>query len=209
MSELLNGTRRSDDFSPLITQGIIRIFRRDTVIVSEGDVTDSFHVILSGRVKVFVSDEHGREIVLSTHGPGDYFGETGVDEGPRCASVITLEASRMAIIPREQFVEFLAQHTDVAIRVIRKMGRHIRSLTQKVKSLALVDVYGRVARLLSELSSANGGARVIERLTQQEIANRVGASREMISRVLRDLSAGGYIAIDKKHITILKRPRHH
>jgi CRP/FNR family cyclic AMP-dependent transcriptional regulator len=209
MSEPLNGAGRSDDFSPLVTQGTTKTFRKHTVIVSEGDVTDSFHLILSGTVKVFVSDEHGREIVLATHGPGDYFGETGVDAGPRCASVITLEPSRVAVVPREQFIEFLACHPEVAIRVIRKMGRHIRSLTQKVKSLALVDVYGRVARLLSELSSANGGTRVIERLTQQEIANRVGASREMISRVLRDLSAGGYIAIDKKHITILKRPRHH
>ena len=204
-----NGALKAEDLRGLAAMGTTRTFRRQTVIVSEGDENDSFHLILSGRVKIFVSDEHGREIVLAIHGPGEYFGEMVVDEGPRCASVITLEPARVAIIPKAKFADFLVQHPEVALKVLQKMVRSLRSLTQKVKSLALVDVYGRVARLLTELSSINGGTRVIERLTQQEIANRVGDSREMISRVMRDLCAGGYIAIDKKHITILKRPRPH
>jgi CRP/FNR family cyclic AMP-dependent transcriptional regulator len=132
-----------------------------------------------------------------------------VDEGPRCASMITLEPARVAIIPRVKCLQFLLEHPDVTLKVMQKMGRHVRSLTHKVKSLGLMDVSGRVARLFAELSAINGGTRVIERMTQQEIANRVGASREMISRVMRDLAAGGYIAVDKKHITILKRPRPH
>ena len=203
------GGLEAEDLRGLAARGTIRTFRRQTVIVSEGDENDAFHLVLSGRVKIFVSDEQGREIVLSTQGPGEYFGEMVLDEGPRCASVLTLEASRIAIIPKAKLVDYLLEHPEVALKVLQKMVRSLRSLTQKVKALALMDVYGRVARLLGELSAMSGGARVIERLTQQEIANRVGASREMISRVMRDLSAGGYISVDKKHITILKRPRHH
>jgi CRP/FNR family cyclic AMP-dependent transcriptional regulator len=202
------GALALEDLRGLAAMGTIKTFRRHTVIVCEGDENDSFHLILTGRVKVFVSDEHGKEIVLATHGPGEYFGEMVVDEGPRCASVMTLEASRVAVITKAKFVDFLVEHPEVALKVLQKMVRRLRSLTQKVKSLALLDVHGRVTRLLFELS-AHGSTRVIERLTQQEIANRVGASREMISRVMRDLAASGYISIDKKHITLLKRPRPH
>ena len=202
------GGLKAEDLRGLAASGTIKTFRRQTVIVSEGDDNDAFHLVLSGSVKIFVSDEQGREILLATHGPGDYFGEMILDEGPRCASVITLEPSRLAIIPKAKFVDYLEQHPELALKVLQKMVRSLRSLTQKVKSLALMDVYGRVARLLTELSSISG-TRVIERMTQQEIANRVGASREMISRVMRDLAADGSISVDKTHITILKRPRPH
>ena len=208
MPERINGAARLDQLRALAERGTIRTFRRQTVIVSEGDENDAFHVILEGRVKLFVSDDEGKEIVLGTHGPHEHFGEVVVDEGPRCASAITLEPSRIAIVPRARFVQFLADHPEFAIRMLHRMVRTTRALTQKVKSLALLDVYGRVAKLLNDISS-NSGTRVIERMTQQEIASRVGASREMISRVMRDLSANGCISVDKTHITILKRPRPH
>ena len=199
---------KAEELRGIAAKGTVKTFRRQTVIVSEGDENEAFHLVLSGRVKIFVSDEQGREVVLGTQGPGEYFGEMVLDEGPRCASVITLESSRIAIIPKAKFVDYLAQHPEVALKVLQKVVRSLRSLTQKVKSLALTDVYGRVARLLTEVSSISG-TRVIERMTQQEIANRVGASREMISRVMRDLAADGSISLDKTHITILKRARPH
>jgi CRP/FNR family cyclic AMP-dependent transcriptional regulator len=208
MAERLNGAIRPDHLRALAAKGTIRTFRRQTVIVSEGDDNESFHVILEGRVRIFVSDEHGKEIVISTHGPDEHFGEVVGDEGPRCASAITLEPSRIAIVPKARFVQFLSDHPEFAIRVLQKAMRTVRALTQKVKALALMDVYGRVARLLTDVAAARG-TRSIERMTQQEIASRVGASREMISRVMRDLAADGYISVDKTHITILKRPRSH
>lgn len=194
----------------LSEQGAVRSFQKHAVIVSEGDETDSLYVILSGRVKVFVADESGKEVVLGTQGPGEYFGEMVLDGGPRSASVMTLEPSRFVIIPKRKVRDFLRGQPDFAIRLIEKLIRRSRSLTASVKNLALMDVYGRVARLLLELAEDDGGTLVIrEKLTQQDIASRVGASREMVSKILNDLATGGYLSISQKRITIHKAPPRH
>ena len=185
----------------------LRMFPKNAVIVNEGDGTDSLYVILSGRVKVFLADEEGKEVTLGTQGAGEYFGEMVLDGGPRSASIMTLEPSRFAVVSRQQFTAFLASHPDFSLRLIRKLIHRARALTNNVRSLALLDVYGRVARLLLDLAIEQDGRRVIpERLTQQDIASRVGASREMVSLILKDLSAGGYITISGKAITVNKEP---
>lgn len=191
-------------------QGAIKSFQRHTIIVSEGDETDSLYVILSGRVKVFVADESGKEVVLGTQGPGEYFGEMVLDGGPRSASTMTLEPSRFLIIPKHKVRDFLRSQPDFCIRLIEKLIHRSRTLTASVKNLALMDVYGRVARLLLELAEADRGKLVIrEKLTQQDIASRVGASREMVSKILKDLATGGYLSISQKRITIHKAPPRH
>jgi CRP/FNR family transcriptional regulator, cyclic AMP receptor protein len=192
------------DLRQLAAEGIVRTFRSRTVVISEGDESDSFYIIISGRVKIFVSDARGKEIVLETQGPGDYFGEMVLDDEPRSASAMTLEPSRIATLPRARLVEFLASHPDFASDFIQKLIHRIRSLTKNVKGLALLDVAGRVAHLLMQLAAASEDGRTLERLTQQEIADRVGASREMISRVMKDLTQGGYLVADKKQITVVK-----
>ena len=191
-------------------EGVVKTFPKQAVIVNQGDETDSLYVILSGRVKVFLSDEAGKEVVLGTQGPGEYFGEIMLDGGPRSASVMTLEPCRFAIVPKQKFREFLRAHPDFSVHLIEKLIRRTRALTDSVESLALMDVYGRVARLLLELPTEEDSKLVIkERLTQQDIANRVGASREMISKIFKDLSSGGYIALEGRRITINKTlPRH-
>jgi CRP/FNR family cyclic AMP-dependent transcriptional regulator len=200
----------ADELRALTVQGVVKRFPKNAVIVSEGDETDSLYIVLEGRVKVFVSDEEGREVVLGTQGPEEYFGEMVLDGGPRSASIMTLEPSQLAIIPKNKFREFLQSNPAFSVSLIEKLIRRTRALTENVKSLALMDVYGRVARLLLDLATAEKGRLVItEKLTQQEIANRVGASREMISRILKDLATGGYITVDSKHITIHKTPPRH
>lgn len=199
-----------DELRALSAQGIVKNFPRSTVIVSEDDDTDSLYIVIGGRVKVFVSDEEGREIVLGTQGPGEYFGEMTLDGGPRSASVMTLEPSRFAVIPKNRFRDFLLAHPGFAIHLIEKLIRRTRALTENVKSLALMDVYGRVARLLLDLAEQEDGRLVIrEKLTQQDIASRVGASREMISRILKDLTLGGYITVERRQITIHRTPPRH
>lgn len=201
---------REEELRALSGEGVVRAFPKQTVIVNEGDKTESLYIILSGRVKVFLSDDAGREIVLGTQGPGEYFGEMVLDEGPRSASVMTIEPSRFAVVPKQKFREFLRSHPEFSILLVEKLIRRVRALTESVKSLALMDVYGRVARLLLDLAVKEDGRLVInERLTQQDIASRVGASREMISRILKDLTIGGYIAVDKKKITINRTPPRH
>jgi len=191
-------------------EGVVRSFPKHAVIVNEGDETDSLYIILSGRVKVFVSDEAGKEIMLASQGPGEYFGEMVLDGGPRSASVMTLEPSRFVVISKYKFREFLREHPEFSISLIEKLIRRTRMLTESVKSLALMDVYGRVARLLLDLAVRKNGSLVIdEKLTQQDIASRVGASREMISRILKDLTTGGYVTVDRKRITINRTPPRH
>ena len=201
---------KEDQLRALSAEGVVKSFPKNAVIVSEGDETDSLYIVMAGRVKVFVSDEDGKEVVLGMQGPGDYFGEMVLDGGPRSASVMTLEPSRFAVIPKSKFREFLHTYPAFSIHLIEKLIRRTRALTENVKSLALMDVYGRVARLLLDLSIDEGGRLVVnEKLTQQDIASRVGASREMISRILKDLTAGGYISVNKKRITIHKTPPRH
>ena len=187
--------------------GVARSFPANMVMVSEGDASDAFYTIESGRVKVFVGDEEGREMVLAELGPGEFFGEVSLDDGPRSTSVVTIEPSRIVVIPRAEFRAFCAAHPGMAMILVKRLIHQVRHLTQNVKNLALVDVYGRVARLIMELARDKDGKRVIDpRPTQQDMAARIGASREMISRILKDLAAGGYIRIDGAQLIIEREP---
>src|SRR5262249_10370456 len=193
------------ELKALSQRAIMRAFAKNAVVVSEGDRADSLYIVLCGRVRVYVSDDQGKEMFLSEAGKGEYFGEMALDEGPRSASVITLEPTRFLVVPKDEFAAFLAQSPEFALHLVRKLIRRVRALTHDVKSLALMDVYGRVARMLLDLAVERDGALVIEdRPTQQEMANRIGASREMISRILTELAAGGYIEVARDRITIAR-----
>lgn len=197
----------SAELGAIGARGITRKHPKNTIVVSEGDTTDGLFIVLEGRVKVFVSDAEGHEVILGTHGPGEYFGELALEAGPRSASVITLEPTQLLVVPKDDFREFVENNPAFAFSLIGKLISRVRTLTENVKSLALMDVYGRVARLLLELAEERDGALVIaERLTQQEIANRVGASREMVSRILKDLSIGGYLTQSREGIVLHRRP---
>ena len=187
---------------------VTRSYPKQAIIVSEGDETDSLYLILAGRVKVYLSDEAGKELILAIKGPGQYFGEMVLDSQPRSASVMTLEPSQFAILSRADFKAFLLRHAEVALQLIENLIRVARGLTHNVRSLAMLDVYGRVARILLELAVDQGGGKLVipEKLTQKDIAARVGASREMINRILRDLTAGGYVTLEGGRITINKAP---
>ena len=190
----------------LAPHGVGRTYRKNVVVVNEGDETDSLYVLLSGRVKVFCTGDDGREVVLHTIEAGDYFGELVLDGGPRSASVMTLDTCRLFVIPQGDVEGLLAANPLFARNMLEKLIARVRSLTAKVRDLALKDVYGRFVRFVEENAVDSDGARTIpERLTQSDIAARIGGSREMVSRIVRDLTAGGYIAIDAKHIRILKK----
>lgn len=195
------------DIEILCGHAITKTFSKNTIIINEGDESDSLYVILSGTVKIFLSDEEGKEIILNTQGPNEYFGELAlIDDAPRSASVMTLDDCKVSIILKRDFEEYISKNPEICFRLIRGLTKRLRRLTDNVKSLALMDVYGRVARTLIELSEDLDGKKIVQqKLTQRDIANMVGASREMVSRILRDLSTGGYITVEKKHITINER----
>lgn len=186
---------------------VSRSYQKNTIVVTEGDRSDTMYLILSGRVKVFVSDDNDKELVLNLQGPGDYFGEMVLDDGPRSASVMTLEPCKMAMLTRESFRGYLKDHPDVAVAVIRNLIRRCRNLTENAKDLALLDVYGRLSKLLLSLATEQDGRLVItEKLTKQAIGERIGASREMVSRIFKDLTAGGYIRSEGGRMIIHRRP---
>jgi CRP/FNR family cyclic AMP-dependent transcriptional regulator len=190
----------------LIARARIQQYRPNVVILQEGDVGDTLYIILSGRVKVFGTGGDGREIVLDTHGPGECVGEMALDGGPRSASVMTLEPTRCAVVSRASLREHIARHPDFAFVLLAKLIRRVRRATASVKSLALQDVYGRVAHLLGDLAVERDGRRVIEeRLTHRDIAERVGSSRAMVSRLLGDLAKGGYIEVHGRQIELKRR----
>ena len=184
-----------------------RTFLRNAIILTEGDDSDTLYVLLSGRAKVFVADDEGHELQLHQIGPGEYFGDVTLDGGPRSASVMALEPCRCAVVKRDELSRFMCEYPDFALHVTRKLAHRVRALTSGMRDLALMDVYGRVARLLLELAEEVDGRLVIEeKLTQKDIAQRVGASREMISRIFSDLTAGGYVRKDDGRLVIVRKP---
>ena len=186
---------------------LVRTYAKHAIIVSEGDETDSLYVLLSGRAKVFVSDENGREVQLNQLGAGEYFGEVTLDGGPRSASVMALEDCRCAVVRRAELTAFLERNPEFGLHVVRKLAHRVRALTDNVRNLALMDVYGRVARLLLELAEEREGRLVVkEPLTQKDIASRVGCSREMISRIFSDLADGGYVRKEDRQLVIMRKP---
>lgn len=202
-------------FSTLSAQAIaalaegaaVRAYARNALVMTEGERSDSLYVVLSGRVKVYVSDEHGKDLVLNVQGPGEYFGELALDEGPRSASVMTLEPSKLAVIANDVLRGFLTSHPEAAVQLVRGLIGRVRRATESLKDLAQLDVYGRVAKLLLELARESDGKLVIDqKLTHQDIADRVSASREMVSRILKDLTTGGYLANEGGRIVIQRRP---
>ena len=192
----------------LAKNGVLRSFPERAHLLKEGDAGDSIYVILSGRVKVYVSDPNGREMVLDFHGAGDYVGEMALDGSPRSASVVAIEPTMCAVVSRDALRSAIAADPDVALSLISTLIERARIATDNVKNLALMDVYGRVARLLLSLADEqpDGKFAVREKLTQQEIADRVGSSRDMVSRIFRDLTIGGYITIANRQITLNRRP---
>ena len=177
---------------------------RSSTVMAGGDATDSLYIVLSGRLKVMMSDAEGKEVILSILGPGEFFGEMGlIDDSPRSASVVAIEACELLSIAKRDFKKCLAENFEMAMAVMRGLVRRLREADRKIGSLALLDVYGRVARLLLDMSENVEGEKIVtKRLPKQDIAKMIGASREMVSRVMKDLQMGGYIEVRGSNIVL-------
>lgn len=188
----------------LASVGWLQRMAPQTVFINEGDAADSAFVLLSGRVKVFASDADGTEIVLNICGPGECIGDMALDGGPRSASVVTLDRVSCSVVSREALRKAVGDNPDFALRLITTLIRRNRIATSKIKGLALQGVRERVHALLQGLAVERDGTRIVgERLSQMEIASRVGASRDMVSRVFKELQADGAIRVDRRQITLL------
>lgn len=184
----------------------LRAVRKNTVVIQKGDESGVLYVVISGRLKVTVADGQGKEVILNTLGPGDYFGELAIlGDMPRTATVMSLEDSKLLTLSRKAFLDLVREQPDLALAVIRNLTERVSQLTEQVGRLALGDVYSRIRDVLNAQAVEEGGVLVTGRFTQSEIAQMVGSSREMVSRVFKDLREGGYIRLDDKRVVILKK----
>lgn len=184
-----------------------KTYAKGTIIINEGDAGSSMFLVMQGKVKVYVSDAGGKEYVLAVLGPGEYVGELALlDDEPRTASVETEEQSTFLVIQKEDFLTLLREHPSIQFKLLLNLARRSRSLTEAVKNLALKDVYSRVRLLFEDLAIEKDGVMQIEEpMTQQAIADRVGSSREMVARIMKELVFGGYVRIDNRRLIILQK----
>lgn len=177
---------------------------RSTTIVHAGDSTDSLFVIVSGSAKVLNRDVEGNEVILTLLSAGECFGEMGlIDGSPRSADVVASESCELLVITKPDFMKALDGNVELCLNIMKSLVLRLREANRKIESLALMDVYGRVAKLLLDFSVKEDGLRVIRRkVTKQDMAKMVGASREMVSRVMKDLERSGYLRVEEGRIVL-------
>jgi len=189
----------------LLTQVLLRKpYPKDSTVIAAGDPTDALYVVISGRLKVMMSDNEGREVILAILNQGDFFGEMGlIDQAPRSATVVTIEPCELLTITRTDFTKCLQKNFDFTMNVMRGLVKRLREADRKIGSLALMDVCGRVARLLMEMAETVDGQKVVTRkLPKQQIAKMIGASREMVSRVMKEMETSGHIEVRARQILL-------
>ena len=179
----------------LALRGELKRYRKGVTLIHEGEQGDTLYILLAGRARAFGSDDNGREITYGTYGAGEYLGEISLDGGPRSASVTTLEPTHCVLVTRQTLLQHIAEHPEFVFDLLAQVIRLARAATLSTKQLALSNVYGRLVSLLNELAvpQPDGTRLIAERLTHQEMANRLGCSREMVSRLMKDLEKGNHL----------------
>lgn len=202
----LFATMREGDilaFAELVRE---RSFPKGSVIVFEDDPGDALYLVARGQVKVVLIGEDGREVILSVLGEGNFFGEMSlIDEKPRSATVIAMVDSIVLVLRREDFQARLRTSPEIAIALLRELSRRLRRADEKIGSLVLLDVNGRLADLLLRLAEEEGGDRITKKLTHNVLAQMIGSSRETVSRTMRDFVERELVDVSRKEIQILNR----
>jgi CRP/FNR family cyclic AMP-dependent transcriptional regulator len=191
----------------LAALGVPRRYRRGALLIQEGELGDTLYIVLQGRLRAFLGDESGKELTLGIYGPLEYVGEMSLDGGPRSANVEALETSLCAVVTRETLLAYIAAQPEFALELMGRLIRRARLATESARSVALIDVYGRLVRLLNQMAcepDAHGERVLRERITHQAMAQHLACSREMVSRLMRDLETGGYIEVRERWIWLLK-----
>lgn len=197
----------SPHIEALAAQGVPRRYRRGALLIQEGETGDSLYIVLQGRLRAFLADGQGKELTLGVYGPLEYVGEMSLDGGPRSANVEAVEPSTCAVITRRVLLDYIAAHPEFALELIGRIIRRARMATESARSVALIDVYGRLVRLLdgmAEPPDAQGARCLREKVTHQQLSQHLACSREMVSRLLKDLETGGYIEVRERRIWLLR-----
>jgi CRP/FNR family cyclic AMP-dependent transcriptional regulator len=193
-----------EEITKLEALGQERSVAKNSIVINEGDETDCLYIVIKGKAHALRSDESGRQFIVNRFGLYDYFGEMSFfDRNSRCATVITREKCMLMVLPRKAFFEFATKHPEIYKNLIKALLEKLRRATQQIEELAFLDVYGRLARFLIENKNAEGI--IEEKLTQQELADLVGSSRETVNRIFNELVGGGFIEKEKGRIAVKKK----
>lgn len=180
-----------------------RSYKRNSVIIHQGDDTNTMFILIQGNMRVYVEDEQGKQLTVRMLNPGDSFGEVAlVGEFPRTASVATQTDCVVAAFTRSNYIAFLRQHPDIVLALAKNLANLVRDTTEELSSIALSDVYGRIAHILEKYAEQRDGTKRVPRFTHREIAGMIGSSREMVSKVLKELENAGHITVEDKHYLI-------
>jgi len=183
-----------------------REYPKNSVILFEDDPGDALYIVSAGQVKVVLIGEDGREVILSVLGDGDFFGEMAlIDDEPRSAHVIAMRDSQLLVLRRDDFQAQLVAQPKIGLKLLRVLVERLRRADEKIGGLVLLDVNGRVARLLLEMAEEGGGPKITRRLTHHTIAQMIGSSRETVSRAMRELVDRGLIEVSRREISIRNR----
>ncbi len=197
-----------EDITSLAHLALRKRYPKDTVVFFENEEGDFFFTITEGRIKVTILGDDGREVILSVLGPGDFFGEMALlDNEPRSATAIAVEESELLSLHRNDFQTVLNENKSITSALIRVLSARLRRANHQISTLALLDVYGRVARVIVDMAREEGkrlrdGRIAFRRATHQEIANRIGTTRETVTRMLKDLERQGLIHVEGKEIVV-------
>ena len=204
--------KKAQHLSPSITRlaesGVERSYKKKSLLVSEGDNGDTLFILTKGCVRVYGQDPNGKEVTYGHIEAPSYFGEMSLDGGPRSASIEALEPCQCIIITRERVKAELQQHPELALELITKIISRARAATDTVRSMALKDAYGRLREVLEDLASepdAQGHRKIKSGTTHASLALRIGTSREMVSKILRDLEVGGYMHTEGRRLQMNKK----
>jgi CRP/FNR family transcriptional regulator, cyclic AMP receptor protein len=191
-------------FEPLILAHSPRRFNKGVLLIQEGETDDRIYILVEGKMRAFAQSADDKEVTYGLYGPIDIFGELALDGGPRSASMIAAEDCKCSVLTCAQLESYMAANPLFTSALLKRVIERTRQVTHAAKSLALLDVYGRLRDFLLRHSTedALGYRTVEEKLTQQDIAYRIGSSREMVARLLKDLEKGGYLTHEKKIIVV-------
>ena len=189
----------------LAKRGETRTWEAGTAVVTEGDVADSLYIVHAGELRAVVAGDGGRVVELNTLGPGEFFGELMLDGERRAATVEVISRARLTRVTRAEVEQLLGTRPDLAFQLVQRLVQRVRTLTHTVRQLASADVYGRLVGLFDALAVERDGRRLVPGpLSQARIAERLGASRAMVNRLLQDLARGGYVEVTREQIVLLR-----
>ena len=189
----------------LVNIAIRRNYKKNMVILQQGDDTNSMFILIEGEMRVYVEDEEGKQLTVRILESGNSFGEVAlIGDFPRTASVVTQTDCVVAAFSREKYLSFLEQYPEISLALAKTLANMVRDTTEELSCIALSDVYGRVTHILEKYAVEADDHRLVPKFTHREIAGMIGSSREMVSKILKELETGSYISITDRHYLINK-----